>query len=137
MEYVIYFLTAGVIIGAFIGGVTFFSKKENNKLKEMISNLSEEQKNKLALTNIEFVEGKNDEWFQEGIIAEMTDKGNKFKIKVLWHNSVIDGIGYDHIQYADTSLSKDDVKKNGLKAGDFVKVYIAPSKSLGCFKIIL
>ena len=91
MEYVI----AGLIVGAFIGGVIFFIKKENKKLEEMMSNLSNEQKNKLALTDIKFVEGKNDEWIQEGMIAEMRDKGNKFAIKVLWHNKVIQNAAYD------------------------------------------
>ena len=66
MEYVI----VGLILGAFIGGVIFFIKKENKKLEEMISNLSDEQKNKLALTDVKFVEGKNDEWIQEGMIGE-------------------------------------------------------------------
>ena len=46
-------------------------------------------------------------------------------------------VTYDQLQYGDTSLSKDDVEKNGLKVGDFVKVYVAPAKTSGCFKIIL
>ena len=133
MEYVI----VGLILGAFIGGVIFFIKKENKKLEEMISNLSDEQKNKLALTDVKFVEGKNDEWIQEGMIGEMRDKGNKFAIKVLWHNKVIQNATYDQLQYGDTSLSKDDVERNGLKVGDFVRVYVAPAKASGCCKIIL
>ena len=103
----------------------------------MISNLSDEQKNKLALTDVKFVEGKNDEWIQEGMIGEMRDKGNKFAIKVLWHNKVIQNATYDQLQYGDTSLAKDDVEKNGLKEGDFVRVYVAPAKASGCCKIIL
>ena len=133
MEYVI----AGLIVGVFIGGVIFFIKKENKKLEEMISNLSNEQKNKLALTDIKFVEGKNDEWIQEGMIAEMRDKGNKFAIKVLWHNKVIQNAAYDQLEYGDTALSKKDVERTGLKVGDFVSVYIAPAKVSGSFKIIL
>lgn len=133
MEYII-----GVLaFGAFIGIILFFSKKENKKLEEMVSNLSEEQKNKLAATDIKFVEGKNDEWFQEGMIGEMIDKGNKFAIRVLWHNKVIQNATYDQLQYGDTSVSKDEVEKNGLKVGDFVKVYVAPAKTVGSFKIVL
>lgn len=94
MEYVI----AGLIVGVFIGGVIFFIKKENKKLEEMMSNLSNEQKNKLALTDIKFFEGKNDEWIQEGMIAEMRDKGNKFAIKVLWRNKVIQNAAYDQLE---------------------------------------
>lgn len=137
MEHVIVGLIVGLIVGAFIGVVIFFTKKENKKLEEMMSNLSNEQKNKLALTDVKFIEGKNDEWIQEGMISEMRDKGNKFAIKVLWHNKVIQNATYDQLQYGDTSLSKKDVESTGLKVGDFVRVYIAPVKVFGSFKIIL
>ena len=133
MEYII----GGVIVGVFIVVVFFFLKKENQKLEEMVANLNEEQKNELSLTDVKFIEGKNDEWIQNGMIGEMVDKGNKFAIKVLWHNRVIQNATYDQIQYGDTSLSKEEVEKNGLKVGDFVKVYIAPAKTSGSFKIIL
>lgn len=133
MEYII----GGFIVGVFIVVVFFFLKKENQKLEEMVANLNEEQKNELSLTDVKFIEGKNDEWIQSGMIGEMVDKGNKFAIKVLWHNRVIQNATYDQIQYGDTSLSKEEVEKNGLKVGDFVKVYIAPAKTSGSFKIIL
>lgn len=133
MEYII----GGFIVGVFIVVVFFFLKKENQKLEEMVANLNEEQKNELSLTDVKFIEGKNDEWIQNAMIGEMVDKGNKFAIKVLWHNRVIQNATYDQIQYGDTSLSKEEVEKNGLKVGDFVKVYIAPAKTSGSFKIIL
>lgn len=133
MEYII----GGFIVGVFIVVVFFFLKKENQKLEEMVANLNEEQKNELSLTDVKFIEEKNDEWIQNGMIGEMVDKGNKFAIKVLWHNRVIQNATYDQIQYGDTSLSKEEVEKNGLKVGDFVKVYIAPAKTSGSFKIIL
>ena len=133
MEYII----GGFIVGVFIVVVFFFLKKENQKLEEMVANLNEEQKNELSLTDVKFIEGKNDEWIQSGMIGEMVDKGNKFAIRVLWHNKVIQNATYDQIQYGDTSLSKEEVEKNGLKVGDFVKVYIAPAKTSGSFKIIL
>lgn len=133
MEYIIAFLGFLVVLAV----IFFFLNKEQKKLKEMESNLNDEQKNKLSLTEVKFVEGKDDEWIQDGIIGEMRDKGNKFAIRVLWHNKVIQNATYDHLQYGDTSLSKEDVEKNGLKVGDFVKVKVAPAKTTGSFKIIL
>ena len=65
------------------------------------------------------------------------NKKKKYEIKVLLNNRVIQNATYDQIQYGDTSLSKEEVEKNGLKVGDFVKVYIAPAKTSGSFKIIL
>ena len=133
MEYII-----AIVLFLIILVITmFFLKKEHNKLEEMKSNLTEEQKNKLALTEVKFIEGKNDEWIQDGIIGEMRDKGNKFAIRVLWHNKIIQNATYDQLQYGDTSLSKKDVEENGLKVGSFVKFHIAPAKTTGSFKIIL
>lgn len=131
------FIIGGMVVGAFIGLIVFFLKKEHNKLEEMVENLNEEQKNKLALTDVKFVEGKNDEWIQEGMIGEMKDKGHKYAIRVLWHNKVIRNATYDQLQYGNTFLSKKDVESNDLKVGDFVKVHVAPAKTSGCFKIIL
>lgn len=132
MEYVI----GLVIVGAFIGIIVYLAKKSDEKLQQMISMLTDEQKNKLALTEVKFVEGKNNEWVQEGMIAEMIEKGNKVEIKVLWHNRVIQNNTYDQLSYGDTTLSKTEVDEHNLKNGDFVKVYIAPEKTVGSFKII-
>ena len=41
------------------------------------------KKNKLALTDVKFVEEKNDEWIQEGMIGEMKDKGYKYAISFM------------------------------------------------------
>ena len=65
MEYII----GGFIVGVFIVVVFFFLKKENQKLEEMVANLNEEQKNELSLTDVKFIEGKNDEWIQNGMIG--------------------------------------------------------------------
>ena len=133
MEYII-----GIIIFSLVVGViVYFAKKSNEKLEQLKSELTEEQKNKLSLTEVKFIEGKNNEWIQDGLIAEMNEKGNKYTIKVLWYNSVIPDNFINNIEYGDTSLSKDEVINNNLKKGDFVKVYIAPEKSVGGFKIIL
>ena len=63
MEYLLAFVFFLVILGV----IAFFLKKEQQKLHEMEGNLNEEEKNKLALTEIKFVEGKSDEWIQDGI----------------------------------------------------------------------
>lgn len=133
MEYIIGIIIFGLIIGA----IVYFVKKENEKLEQLKSQLTEEEKNKLSLTEVKFIEGKNNEWIQDGLIAEINEKKNKYAIKVLWYNSVIPNNFLNNIEYGDTTLSKDKVINNNLKKGDFVKVYIAPEKTIDGFKIIL
>ena len=42
------FIIGVLVVGAFIGLIVFFLKKENNKLKEMVGNLNEEQKKQIG-----------------------------------------------------------------------------------------
>lgn len=133
MEYIIGIIIFGLIIGA----IVYFVKKENKKLEQLKSQLTEEEKNKLSLTEVKFIEGKNNEWIQDGLIAEINEKKNKYTIKVLWYNSVIPNNFLNNIEYGDTTLSKEEVINNNLKKGDFVKLYIASEKTIDGFKIIL
>lgn len=133
MEYIIGIIIFGLIIGI----IVYFIKKENKKLEQLKSQLTEEEKNKLSLTEVKFIEGKNNEWIQDGLIAEINEKKNKYTIKVLWYNSVIPNNFLNNIEYGDTTLSKEEVINNNLKKGDFVKLYIAPEKTIDGFKIIL
>ena len=133
MEYIIGIIIFGLIIGA----IVYFVKKENKKIEQLKSQLTEEEKNKLSLTEVKFIEGKNNEWIQDGLIAEINEKKNKYTIKVLWYNSVIPNNFLNNIEYGDTTLSKEEVINNNLKKGDFVKLYIAPEKTIDGFKIIL
>lgn len=56
--------------------------------------------------------------------------------KVLWYNKVIPNNLYEQIQDGDLAVSKEEKENHNLKVGDFVKVYIAPEKTVGSFKII-
>jgi hypothetical protein len=136
MDKIIIYAIVGAVVGAFIGVICYFAKKEGKKLDEMLATTTDEQKSRLTATEVSFVEGKNNEWYQEGMIADMVDKGNKYAVKILWYNKVLQNAEYEKITFGDTSLSKEDAEKNNIKVGDFVKVYIAPEKTVGCFKIV-
>ena len=83
MEYLIMV----VVIGAIIGVVFVVAKKDSKERDEMVSKLTEEQKNLLMLTEVKFVE-KN-AWIQDAIVGKINDKGNKIDIRLLWYNKVI------------------------------------------------
>lgn len=124
----------GVVI-AFIVVVFILAGKENKYLEMMVSNLNDEQKNKLSMTDVNFIEGKN-EWIQQGMVYEMKDKGNKVELKVLWFNRVIQNNFYNKITFADVTIKKVDMEQHNLKSGDFVKIYIAPERTTGVVSII-
>lgn len=132
MAYVI----AGVIIGVFIGVIAYFAKKGEVERQKILASITEEQKTRLESTEVKFIEGKNNEWTQEGMICNMVDKGNKYACKILWYNRVIQNNLYKQIQDGDLTINKNEAVSHNLKTGDFVKVYIAPEKTVGSFKII-
>lgn len=126
---------AGVVVAIIIGIFFIIAKKDGEALEKMVSNITEEQKNKLALTDIQFIDNKN-EWIQQGMVYEIKDKGNKVALKVLWHNKVMQNNGYDKLTYADVTIKKSEQEEHNLKVGDFVKMHIAPEKTVGTVKIL-
>jgi len=129
-------IIAGAIVGAIIAVFAFFVKKSAVQNDELVGELTEEQKGRLKATDVRFVEGKKAEWIQDGMIAKMIDKGGKYALKVLWCNKVIRNATLGEIQYADVSIKKEEAETHGLKTGDFVKLYIAPEKTVGSVRVI-
>ncbi len=118
-----------IIIGGLGGLFYYFYKKTNELVAELIASLSEEQKNRLASTDVIF-EGTN-EWTQDAIIAKVIDKGNKVSLKLLWFNKTIQNNYYNKLEIAEMSISKKEFIDHNLAEGSFVKLHIAPEKTIG------
>lgn len=130
MEYLI----IAIVIAVFIGVVFLIAIKDSKERNEMVSKLTEEQKNLLMSTEVKFVE-KN-AWVQNAIVAKINDKGNKIELRLLWYNTVMQNNEYNTITIADTSITKAEQETHNLKIGDNVKMYFAPEKTIGRVKII-
>lgn len=130
MSYVI----IGVIIAAFVGVVFVIAKKDAKERDEMVSKLSEEQKKRLMETEVEVVE--QNAWIQDAMVAKIVDKGGKFDIRLLWYDKTYGNNEHLTITIADTSIKKAEQDAHQLKVGDFVKMYIAPEKTVGSVKIM-
>ncbi len=125
MEYIISFL----VVAVFIGVIAIWIKKEHEICKNLVSNLTEEQKKELEDNQIENFDSKKHTWIQKAMIAEVTVKGeNKVALKVLWYNTIIQNATLNQFQYADISMKKTEFDSKGLKQGDFVKMFMDPEK---------
>lgn len=127
------FIGIGIVI-IFIVVVFILAKKDNKERDEMVSKLTEEQKNILMSTDVNFI--KKNEWVQKAMVAKLKDKGNKVELRLLWFNKVIQNNEYNKITIADATITKSEQEEHNLKTGDFVKMYFAPEKSIGRVKII-
>lgn len=125
MEYLITIL----VIAIFIVIIMVWAKKDNGILDGLLSNLTEEQKKELEDNQVENFDEKKHTWTQRGMIAEINVKGeNKVALKVLWYNTVIQNATVNQCQYADINMKKSDFDAKGLKNGDFVEIFIDPTK---------
>lgn len=120
---------SGAIVGAFVGGFSVAIKKTNAAQKELENKLTEEQKMRLAEAQPRFEPGKDREWTQEALVCKMIDKGNRYHIKLLWHNKVIQNATLNELQIADTKLSKEDADTHNVREGSFVTLWISPEKA--------
>lgn len=127
------FIVFGIVM-IFVVIVIILGLKSKKECDEMVSKLTEEQKNILMSTEVNFVE-KN-AWVQKAMVTKINDKGNKIDIKLLWFNKVIQNNEYNTITIADVAITKSEQEEHNLKEGDFVKFYIAPEKNIGRTKII-
>lgn len=130
MSYVI----IGAIIGAFVAAVFAIAKKDAKEKDEMVSKLTEEQKDRIMKAEVEFVE--QNAWTQEAMVAKIVEKGTKFDVRLLWYNTTLGNNENNSITIADASISKKEQEEHNVKVGDFVKLYIAPEKTVGSVKIV-
>lgn len=128
------YVVAGVIIGIFVGVVVVISKKDAKELEEMTSKLTQEQKNRLMATEVQMVE--ENAWVQEAYVARATDKGGKVDLRMLWYNKVMENNEFQTITIADAKISKAEQEAHNVKEGSFVKLYIAPEKTVGSVKVV-
>ena len=128
------YLIVAVVVVIFIAVVFIVAGKDSKERIDMVSKLTEEQRNILMSTEVNFV-GKN-AWVQKAMVAKMKDKGNKIDIRLLWFNEVLQNNEYNKITMADVAITKSEQEEHNLKEGDFVKFYFAPEKSIGRTKII-
>ena len=128
------YLIIAVVLGAFVGVCFMIAKKDGAETKEMVENLTEEQKDRLMNAEVNFVE--NNVWTQEAMVAKMKDKGNKVDLRLLWYDTVIQNAELNTITIADANIKKSEQQEHDVKVGDFVKLYIAPEKTVGSVKVL-
>ena len=130
MSYVI----IGLVIAVLVVVVSIIAKKDRKERDEMVSKLTDDQKEFLETTEVEFV-GKN-AWTQDAIVAKVVDKGAKTDLRLLWYNKTMENNEYGTITIADTSIKKSEQETHNLRVGDAVKMYFAPEKSVGSVKVV-
>lgn len=128
------YLIIGAILGIFVAVIVVISKKDAKELEEFVAKLSEEQKKQLMEAEVNFVE--EEAWVQEAFVAKMTDKGGKYDVRLLWYNKTMNNNESQEITIADANLKKEEQEAHNVKVGDFVKLYIAPNKTVGSVKIV-
>lgn len=123
------YLLAGLIPVAILAGIIYiWSKKENEKIEKVASQLTEEQKNNLVDNQVENFNEKKITWTQRGMISEVKESGSKVEVRVLYYNTVVQNNTLNQICATDLKVDKSEFEKHGLKVGSFVKIFIDMNK---------
>ncbi len=128
------YVVMGAVIGVFVVIVFVIAKKDAKERDEMVSKLTPEQKQRIEDAEVVFVE--KSAWVQEAMVAKVVDKGGKTDLRLLWFNKTMDNNEANTITIADASITKAEQDAHKLKVGDFVKLYIAPEKTVGSVKVV-
>ena len=114
------YVIIGAVIGAFVAAVFAIAKKDAKERDEMISKLSNEEKERIMKAEPQFVE--ENAWVQEAYVAKIVEKGSKSDVRLLWYNTTMNNNENETITIADASISKADKEAHNVKVGDFVQL---------------
>ncbi len=128
------YVIIGAIIGALVAVVYTIAKKDSKEKDEMVSKLTDEQRERLINAKVDFVE--QNAWVQDAMVAKMVEKGSKYDLRLLWYNTTLGNNEDNSITIADANISKAEQQEHDVKVGDFVKLYIAPEKTVGSVKVV-
>lgn len=115
-----------LVVCAFIGILYYLVRKQLALTKELIANLTNEQKNALEKTPDEPAPDLPKSVISEAMIAKIskvTDK--KVSFKILIYNTYYPN-NLNAFQIGDTSLDKKTYDERELKVGDLIKVVLYP-----------
>ncbi|MCR5476419.1 MAG: hypothetical protein K6E92_02200 [Lachnospiraceae bacterium] len=128
------YVIGGLIVAAIVVVCVLVAKKDAKEKDEMVAKLTPEQKSRLMEAKPDFVE--ESAWVQEAMVAKITEKGSKCDLRLLWYNTTLGNNENGEITIADASVTKAQQTEHDLKVGDFVKLYIAPEKTVGSVKVV-
>lgn len=115
-----------LVVCVFIGVVVYLVKKQQALTTELVSNLTEEQKNALENTPDAPAPNLPKSVISEAMIAKIskvTDR--KVSFKILIYNTYYPN-NLNAYQIGDTSLDKKTFDERGMKVGDLIKVVLYP-----------
>lgn len=123
------YIIAGIVVGAIIGGIVYWAKKENEATKQMMSELTDEQMEELKDVQIADYDSSKYTWTQKAMIARVKENGNSVALNILWFNTVIQNNTLNQCQHADLKMKASEFSAKGLKKGDYVRLFIDPQNA--------
>jgi len=118
-----------VLIGIFIPIMCVLAKKSNEKTKERVMSLTEDQKECLTNTPYQSADNMPKAVVVHGLIHEVTNKTNSnVSLAVMYYNRYYPNYR-DQITHLDVKMPLKTFEDNNLKAGDYIKVLLNEDKT--------
>ena len=125
-------LEAMIYVVPIMGGIVlvfWLVIRSQNKVKNTLeAAMTQEQKDRLMATKPEAAPAGKGGFVIEALVIEKIDKGSKYSVRLMWHNTVIPNNVYNKLMMTSMNVPKDKADAHNLKVGDYVRYWMDPEK---------
>ena len=122
MIYVVPILSGIVLV------VWLIIRQQNKEREALEAAMTQEQKDRLLQTRPAAAPAGMGGFVIEALVVEKTDKGAKYSIRLMWHNTVIPNNSLDKLMMTILAVPKDKADAANLQVGDYVRYWMDPEK---------
>ena len=103
--------------------------RKQNKVKEALeAAMTPEQKDRLLQARPTAAPAGKGGFVIEALVVEKLDKGSKYGVRLMWHNTVIPNKVLNKLMMTSLTVPKDKADAANLKVGDYVRYWMDPEK---------
>ena len=112
------------IMGVIILVLWLIIRKQNKRKDALEAAMTQEQKDRLLQTKPEAAPAGKGGFVIEALVVEKLDKGSKYGVRLMWHNTVIP----NKLMMTNLTVPKDKADAAKLQVGSYVRCWMDPEK---------
>lgn len=116
------------IMGVIILVLWLIIRKQNKRKDALEAAMTQEQKDRLLQTKPEAAPAGKGGFVIEALVVEKLDKGSKYGVRLMWHNTVIPNKVLNKLMMTNLTVPKDKADAAKLQVGSYVRYWMDPEK---------
>ena len=103
-------------------------RQQKKRTDALEAAMTQEQKDRLLRTKPEAAPAGKGGFVIEALVVEKLDKGSKYGVRLMWHNTVIPNKVLNKLMMTNLTVSKDKADAAKLQVGSYVRYWMDPEK---------